>query len=87
MSARQFEEFRASSLYCPTCGVAQPVRERLLLVLPDRELHEYTCAVCDTSVGRREVTAADTIALKLARRSRHSAVRMRNPEATGATPS
>jgi len=80
VSARQFEEFRASSLYCPTSGAAQPVKERLLLVLPDRELHEYTCAVCDTSVGRREVTAADTIALKLAKRSRHSAVPSRDPQ-------
>jgi len=73
VSARQFEEFRASSLYCAACGKAQPVRERLLLVLPDRELFEYTCEVCGDSVGKREVTAADTIAQKLAQRSRQAA--------------
>jgi hypothetical protein len=73
VSARQFEEFRASSLYCAACAKAQPVRERLLLVLPDRELFEYTCEVCGDSVGKREVTAADTIAQKLAQRSRQAA--------------
>jgi hypothetical protein len=74
VSARQFEEFRASSLFCAPCGKAQPVRQRLLLVLPDRELHEYLCEVCGSSVGQREVTAADTIAEKLAQRSRQAAV-------------
>jgi hypothetical protein len=31
------------------------VRERLLLVLPDGDLHEYRCAVCATSLGTRTV--------------------------------
>jgi hypothetical protein len=72
VSARQFDEFRASSLFCPPCGKAQPVSQRLLLVLPDRELHEYTCEVCGASVGQREVTAADSIAEKLAQRARQA---------------
>lgn len=42
-----------------------PVNERLLLVLPDRELHEYTCRSCGESLGTREITAADQIAQKL----------------------
>jgi hypothetical protein len=33
------------------------VRERLLLVLPDGELHEYRCAACAQSLGTRTVTA------------------------------
>jgi hypothetical protein len=33
------------------------VRERLLLVLPDGELHEYLCVGCGSSVGSRKVTA------------------------------
>jgi len=33
------------------------VRERLLLVLPDGELHEYLCARCGTSAGTRKITA------------------------------
>jgi hypothetical protein len=55
--AGQFEEFQASELYCAHCRQAQPVRERLLLVLPDGELHEYLCTGCGSSVGSRKVTA------------------------------
>jgi hypothetical protein len=53
----QFEEFQASVLFCARCKQAQPVRERLLLVLPDGELHEYLCTACGSSVGSRKVTA------------------------------
>lgn len=67
MSARQFDDFRASSLFCRRCGSAQPVREKLLLVLPDKELHEYVCATCGDSVGTREVSAADVVAARMAR--------------------
>lgn len=49
-----FREFRAAELYCPTCRRAQAVRERLLLVLPNSELHEYRCAVCGVSLATRE---------------------------------
>jgi len=52
--SRQFEDLRASALFCPRCQAAQPVRERLLLVLPRAELHDYRCTVCGTSVGTRE---------------------------------
>jgi hypothetical protein len=53
----QFEEFQAQELFCGRCRTAQPVRERLLLVLPDGELREYVCAACGTSVGQRRMTA------------------------------
>ena len=36
-----------------------PVRERLLLVLPDREIFDYLCTGCGASVGSREVTAGE----------------------------
>lgn len=36
-----------------------PVRERLLLVLPGREIHEYVCVHCGESVGRREVSGGE----------------------------
>jgi len=52
-----FEEFQASVLYCARCQGPRPVRERLLLVLPDGELHEYLCTGCGASVGSRKVTA------------------------------
>lgn len=32
-----------------------PVRQRLLLFLPDGELHEYLCQRCGTSLGTRTV--------------------------------
>jgi len=57
MNQQQFENFTASSLYCEKCKAAMPVRERLLLVLPDREIFDYLCTECGSSVGRREVTA------------------------------
>ncbi len=52
---KQFENLTASELYCPRCRVARPVRERLLLVLPHAELHDYRCTVCGESLGSREV--------------------------------
>ncbi len=52
-----FEEFQASALFCNRCKAAQPVRDRLLLVLPDGELHEYLCRACGNSVGSRKITA------------------------------
>lgn len=50
---RQFDKFRATELYCPKCRRAMPVRERLLLVLPEGDKYEYLCAYCGTSVGDR----------------------------------
>jgi hypothetical protein len=59
MSQQQFENFTASSLYCEKCRAAMPVRERLLLILPDKEIFDYLCTGCGSSVGQREVTAGD----------------------------
>ncbi|MCX7869647.1 MAG: hypothetical protein N2322_06820 [Terrimicrobiaceae bacterium] len=58
---KQFESLRASTLYCRKCGRAMPVREKLLLVLPGREIYEYLCTQCGEALGRREVggTAED----------------------------
>lgn len=61
-NAGQFGSFRASSLYCPKCREAKPVRERLLLVLPGKEVYDYLCTGCANSVGQREVTAAEKVA-------------------------
>ena len=54
---QSFEELQASVLFCGRCRAPQPVRERLLLVLPDGELHEYLCTACGESVGKRKLTA------------------------------
>ena len=50
-----FQDLAATALYCPRCKAAMPLRERLLLVLPNGELHEYLCAGCLTSLGTRKV--------------------------------
>ncbi|HMK33837.1 MAG TPA: cytoplasmic protein [Desulfomonilaceae bacterium] len=52
---KQFDRFTATELYCPKCRQSMPVRERLLLVLPEGEKYEYLCARCGTSVGDKIV--------------------------------
>jgi hypothetical protein len=52
---KEFDKFRATELYCPKCRRSMPVRERLLLVLPEGEKYEYLCAYCGTSVGDKIV--------------------------------
>ncbi len=61
MSQQQFENFTASSLYCEKCKTAMPVRERLLLILPEKEIYDYLCTGCASSVGQREVTAGEKL--------------------------
>jgi hypothetical protein len=75
MNQQQFENFTASSLYCEKCKAAMPVRERLLLVLPEREIYDYLCSECGSSVGRREITAGEKLMAQAVagRRRRRSA--------------
>ena len=56
-SAGAFGQLQASALFCNRCKAARPVRERMLLVLPDGELHEYLCSACGSSLGTRRLTA------------------------------
>jgi hypothetical protein len=78
MNQQQFENFTASSLYCEKCKAAMPVRERLLLVLPDREIFHSLCTGCGSSVGRREVTAGEKMmAEAMSPRKRRKAVPVR----------
>ena len=56
---QQFESLRASSLYCKKCAAAMPVREKLLLVLPEKEIYDYLCTGCASSLGQREVSAGE----------------------------
>ena len=48
-----FDQFNATLLYCNNCRKAMPVRERLLLVLPEGELYDYTCQGCNASLGSK----------------------------------
>jgi hypothetical protein len=82
MNQQQFENFTASSLYCEKCKAAMPVHERLLLVLPDREIYDYLCSGCGSSVGRREITAGEKLmaqAVTGRRRRRSAAVHQLTP--------
>jgi len=53
MKKSSFEQFEATSLYCPRCKTAVPVRKKLLLVLPEGDEYEYLCAYCASSVGMK----------------------------------
>ena len=46
-----YEEFEATSLFCPRCRKAVPVRKKLLLVLPTGTKYDYLCAECGAPVG------------------------------------
>ena len=51
--SHQFEELEASSLFCPKCKTAVPVRKKLLFVLPEGDKYEYLCTQCGSSVGSK----------------------------------
>ena len=55
---QSFDQFNASLLYCNHCRRAMPVRTRLLLILPDGELYDYTCESCNNSVGSKTERAS-----------------------------
>jgi hypothetical protein len=65
MKKPSYEEFEATSLYCPRCKAAVPVRKRLLLVLPEGDEYEYLCAYCSSSVGTKIDKNAPKIELVL----------------------
>ena len=46
-----YDQLEASMLLCPKCRVAQPVRKRLLLVLPQGDKYEYICTRCGSICG------------------------------------
>jgi hypothetical protein len=52
---KQFDQLRATALFCPRCRQAMPVRQRLLLFLPDGELYEYLCQRCGASLGTKTI--------------------------------
>ena len=51
-----FEEFEATSLFCPRCRRATPARKKLLLVLPSGSKYDYVCAEYGTAVGGKRDT-------------------------------
>jgi len=51
--AEGYGQFEATSLYCPHCKEAVPVRKKLLLILPEGDEYEYLCSRCGSSVGMK----------------------------------
>jgi len=65
MKQESYKDFDATELYCPRCKRAVRVRKRLLLILPQGEKYDYSCAVCGTSVGDKIVTMKDSSRIML----------------------
>jgi len=59
MAKETYKDFDATELYCPRCKRAVRVRKCLLLILPQGEKYDYSCAFCGTSVGDKLVTTKD----------------------------
>jgi len=59
MARETYKDFDATELYCPLCKKAVRLRKRLLLILPQGEKYDYSCAFCGTSVGDKLVTKKD----------------------------
>src|SRR6059036_853875 len=51
-----FEEFEATSLFCPRCRRATPTRKKLLLVLPSGSKYDYVCPSAAPPWARRWTT-------------------------------
>ena len=75
----QFENFTASNLYCEKCRATTPVREQLLLVLPDKEIFDYLCTECGSSVGQREVSAGEKTMAEAMRPRRQVRIPLKPP--------
>ena len=75
---QQFENLTASTLYCEKCRATTPVRERLLLVLPDKEIFDYLCTECGSSVGQREVSAGEKMMAEAMRPGRQVRIPLRS---------
>jgi hypothetical protein len=58
-TGHQYKDFVASRLYCHKCKYSMPVKERLLLILPDGYLYEYLCENCGEVLGDKKVSLAE----------------------------
>ena len=59
MVRETYKDFDATELYCPRCKKAVRLCKRLLLILPQGEKYDYSCAFCGTSVGDKMVTTKE----------------------------
>ena len=49
-----YGDFSATHMACPKCRTAMPVKQRLMLYLPDGALFGYYCETCGSSCGTRK---------------------------------
>ena len=56
---KQYEDLQATYLYCNNCRGSMPVREKLLLILPDGYLFEYLCTNCGDTLGDKKTKLMD----------------------------
>eukprot|EP01022_Parablepharisma_sp_SALTPOND_P002723 TRINITY_DN11111_c0_g1_i2.p1 TRINITY_DN11111_c0_g1~~TRINITY_DN11111_c0_g1_i2.p1 ORF type:complete len:809 (-),score=292.58 TRINITY_DN11111_c0_g1_i2:541-2967(-) len=77
-SSGSYKDLEATRLMCPRCKQAQPVRRRLLLVLPTGEKYSYHCAVCGEEVGSKlEKTPMDGVLKPLGQENRVNQLKTR----------
>lgn len=50
---KQFEDFKATELYCNKCKGPKPVREQVALYLAHETLFHYTCVTCGEVLGKK----------------------------------
>jgi transposase-like protein len=51
MAEQAFDQLQVSSLYCPFCRQARPVRLKLLLCLPQGDKYAYYCQECGAELA------------------------------------
>ncbi len=63
---KQYDDLQATYLYCNNCSGSMPVKEKLLLILPDGYLFEYFCVNCGQVVGdkKTKLSKEDSIFLR-----------------------
>ena len=66
-SMDSFRDLHATQLYCDRCKRAMPVRERLLLIIPGKNLYEYVCSRCGNSLGKRTEPDANNMNMNFIR--------------------
>jgi uncharacterized Zn finger protein len=55
----EYEDLQATYLYCDNCGGSMPVKEKMLLILPDGYLYEYICLNCGKVTGDKKTKLND----------------------------
>ena len=60
-----YKDLKATELFCDRCKTAVPVREKLLLIIPGKNLYDYICTRCGKSLGKRTEPDAGNMKVKM----------------------